>query len=949
MRHHTQFTCIVRGEADRKFSYSIPCMSEPSVDCAGSHTVTGPFSTQFIRLACATVLYGMEVVFYPVVKKFRVQEIMRIRIFTLYLIAAILCCILADSAWADTLQVGGAPGRARLIFELDRIVAPVLTQKDQTLIVNFPDIIGPPATVSDIFIIRELTFNGKTAQILLKKPFVYTTTSIDRPPRFIVDITAENVVSGYVCPIEHIETNPHDSGITVTLFMSPQWWPEIRSFESRRMYLFFKDTIDCMDMEKSLARVPYIEYSGLLKTQDGMGMTFSIIDEDASMEINPDEINNKIVLEITTSKQMNRSKLYAMAKNALENGDVAATIHTLERYRDTLNAQENILLGRAYWKISYPYRMERFSIDAMKCMSDGIQAMSPGIDREQIMLEYSRMLLRSDMINEAMNYIRFLKNSTSEMIAMEANVQEIDLMNKKGLFQDAFVENRRMAKNFSLSSAPDELQGYHLSIVADTYLGLNAYAKALEFYHKSIDKNPRLFRYDPELYSRIAQASYSLGDFTRAKQYNLLAINLGNPENKSTALLHLGDCLYQLGQMEKATGVFSEVESISPRSDTGIIARLRTARILLEQELGKNGALSDKTFYEIMDIYETIKSSEEYQEGPLGSLVKIRIAQTYSLKGDWENALRAYHRAWMDTKLTDPIHLYAQGEAEKTILSRLKILYEKENLEAIFELYTEYETSFMRNIKDTDGLFILGDTMYRLGKRDLAQTMLKECIKKTSSQMAPAIALLFTMDYQAGEYPSALKWNSLYLEHYPKGTDAKLMEETRGELLYFMNDLEEAVTFLEPFTGMDNAKALSSLSMLADIYARLNKKPDEVRVLEKIISLKEKMVSPVIAQAIYSRARQLIDMKELDRAVVLLQELVDAYPRSVYKNWALYHLATISHARNDDTGARDMLAEVIQDSTDSILLNTASSFLKELDVKNDIAEFNKLKNRFGGN
>ena len=44
-----------------------------------------------------------------------------------------------------------------------------------------------------------------------------------------------------------------------------------------------------------------------------------------------------------------------------------------------------------------------------------------------------------------------------------------------------------------------------------------------------------------------------------------------------------------------------------------------------------------------------------------------------------------------------------------------------------------------------------------------------------------------------------------------------------------------------------------------------------------------------------------------------------------------------------------MLAEVIQDSTDSILLNTASSFLKELDVKNDIAEFNKLKNRFGGN
>ncbi|MBN2298465.1 MAG: tetratricopeptide repeat protein [Deltaproteobacteria bacterium] len=891
----------------------------------------------------------MEVVFYLVVNKFRAQKIMRIWIYTLCLLAATVYCIFAGKAWADTLQVGGAPERARLVFELDRPVAPVLTQKDQTLIVNFPDIIGPPATVSDTFIIRELTFDGRTAQIFMKKPFIYTTTSMDRPPRFIVDISAEKVVSEYVCPIEHIETSPHDNGITVTLCMNPETWPEIRSFENKRAYLFFNHNIHCMDIEKPLTRVPYIEYSGLLKTQDGAGLIFSVIDESASMDIKPDEINNKIILEIITSIQLNRSKLYAIAKNAFENGDVAATIHTLDRYKDTLDAKENILLGRAYWKVSYPYRMEKFSIESLKCMSDGIQAMSPGIEREQIMLEYSRMLLRSNMLNEATNYIRFLKNSTSTAIAMEANIQEIDMMNKKGLFQDAFVENRRMEKTFTVNSAPDEIKGYYLSVIADTYLGLNAYTKALGFYQESIRKDPTLFRYDPELYSRIAQASFNLNDFNKSKEYTLLAINLGNPENKPADLLHLGDCLYHLGQKEKAMTVFSEVESITPRSDTGIIARLRTARILLEQDLEKSGTLSDKTFYEIMDIYETMKSSEEYQEGPLGSLVKVRIAQTYSIKGDWENALKAYHRAWMDTKQTDPIHLYAQAEAEKTILSRLKILYQKEDLESIYDLFTEYETSFMSDIDDSDSLFILGDTMYRLGNTDLARTMLAECIKKAASRRAPAITILFTMDYQQGEYPLALKWNSLYLKDYPQGMDAQTMKDTRGELLFFINDLEEAVVFLEPLADRGDEKALSSLSMLADIYRRLNQTPDEVRALERIIDLRKKMNSPVIAQALYTRARQLIALNELDRASELLHEVIETYPQSAYKNWALYHLATIAHSLEKHTEARDILADVIRDSTDSILLNTASTYLKELDVNNDVAEFNKLKNRFGGN
>jgi len=855
----------------------------------------------------------------------------------------------AECAWAQALQVGGAPERARVIFEMETPVTPVLSQEDQTLIVNFPNTIGEPALVSDAFIIETLTFNGKTARITMKKSFTYTTTALDRPDRFIIDIVAAHETLTEICPIEHVETNPHDNGITVSFFMDPDQWPEVRSLENKRVYFLFEGNVLCSQVQKDLERAPYLEYAGTVKTQNGMGLIFSFTDEHASYEITTDEIHNKIIVEIITSKQLSRSRVYGIAKNAFDHGDVAATIHTLEDCKETLEPKERILLARAYWAVSFPYRTEASLMDALGLMSEGIQAMVPGPERERIMIEYISMLLRAEMYSEAMNYIRFLKESSSAEVALRANIQEIDLMNKTELFQDAFVENRRLKNTFDISAMPQGLKGYYLCVVGDTYLGLNAYSKALRFYHDAIKEDPALFSYDPELYSNIARASYSLNDFAKAKEYFLLAINLGNPANKADHLLEMGDCLYQLGEKEKAMSIFGEVENISPKSDSGIIAKLRTARILLERDLETQGTLTDKTFYEIMDIYESLKTSDEYQEGPLGSLVKIRIAQTFSLREDWDNALEAYYRAWIDTKKDDPIHQYAQAEAEKTILSRLKALYLEEHYDLIYDLYSMYEDSFMKDITDGDALFILGDSIRQLDYPDKARPLLITVAEGSSARKPQAIATLFTIDYSLGDYSQALHWNSAYLDGYPDGPAQGLMRETRGELLYYMNILEEAIVYLEPIAAQGSEKSLEALSMLADIHRRLKHHNKEIETLEEIIAFHGQTTSPIIEKALYARAKQLIAAGDNSRAETLLHEMIKTYPESSYKNWARYHLAIIAYASDDPAKARTLLKSIADTSTDSILINTVSSYLKEMDLITSVDEFNKLKNRFGGN
>lgn len=891
----------------------------------------------------------MEVVFFPVVKKILTKRIITKGFYNACLSALVICLITAGQASAKTLQVGGAPGRARIVFEMVRPEAPVITQEDQTLIVNFPDTIGEPALVSDTFIIKNLTFNGQVAHISMNKPFTYRTSLSEKPPHFVIDITASEDTHPGICPIDHVETSPYEDGITMKIFMNPDQWPEIRCNRNKRVYLLFRQQVDCSDLKRLLLHIPYIEFAGTIKMQEGMVLILSVTDENATCEIEPDEIHAKIILHIITTQQISRSKIYSIAQTAFDDGDIAAVIHTLEPYKQSLDSKESILLGKAYWRTSFPYHKENSVVDALKFISDGIQTMTPGPEREQVILEYVSMLLRTNMLSEAKSYIRFLKDSMSNEIALHAHIQEIDMMNKNGQFQDAFVGYKRLGNIFDMNAVPQGIKGYYLSVVGDTYLGLNSYARALQFYEKAMAADPSLFKYDPDLYSRIAQASYSLKDYAKAEKYTLLAINLGNPEDKADRLLEMGDCLYQLGQKNKAMSIFTEVENISPRSDSGIIAKLRTAKILLEQDLEKTGELTDKTFYEIMDIYEGLKSSQEYQEGPLGSLVKIRIAQTYARRNDWDNALEAYHKAWIDTRNDDPIHQYAQTEAEKTIMSRIRTLYQDKNYDMIYDLYSLYEDSFISDIKDSDSLFILADSINRLGYPDKARPLLITLSESDSQKRPQAIAALFTMDYNQANYTDALRWNSAYLKDYPQGTDAGLMRQTRGELLYYMNILEEAEVYLEPISNKNDQEALTALSMLTDIYRRLNNKEKETASLDKIIAFHDKMSSPVIEQALYSRAKEYMDNGENSRAQKLLTEMIEAYPQSSYKDWAVYHLARIAGFQNRQTEAKKLLSGVLQTSTDTVLINAASTYMKELDLRTSVDEFNKLKNRFGEN
>jgi tetratricopeptide (TPR) repeat protein len=866
-------------------------------------------------------------------------------LWAVWLVWAVLSLGATPAAFAESVQVGGGQGRIRVVFNLSRASRPVVTQKDQSLNVNFPDTVGNPLSISDSDGVESLIFDGKAADIILKGPFTYTGKYSENPFRYTLDIRLIQE-ENRPCPIVNIQANTSPRGITVDVYVHEDLHPEVRYVKNRRLYLVFKGDVNCTELEGKVSKVPCLMFSGTTKVLGGTALAISLVEGNTDMEVRPLDKDNKVTLQITSGKGMNRSSIYAIAQSSLDQGDVASTIRILKPYKDSLDLRECILLGRAYWKIAYPYYMDAYSTNALKYMSRGIQAMSLGTQRDIFLLEYAHMLLHASQYSDTMRYIKFLKASASRDIAAEAYLMEIDLTNRKKRFQDAFIQDRQMLDAFGSTGIPLRLIPYYTIIQGDTLLGLDAPQRALDLYRKIMAEKPELFAEEPGLYARMAEAAYRLKDFSAAKAYFLLAVNLSPKEDRSDYLISLGDCVYQLGQKDMAVGVLSQVENMALQTESNVIARLKTARIIQEKDVALNGKITSKAFRQIMLIYEDLKSTKEYQEGPLGAIIKIRTAQLYALKGDWNNALEGYKLTWTDTKRDDPIHKYAQAEAEQCIVTYASRLDAAGKYDLVYDIYSQYQDTFMKSLSNPEAAFLMGKALTQLGYLDQARSLLLACVNAASPRAEDALTWLVIVDYQRGDYAKALQWNDKYLLEHPQGKDTQRALDMKGELFYYTNRFAEAVPFLEKSGNAGGPRAAYDLFLLADSYGRLGDTAREALALDRVIA--SPGTSPSAEKALYLRANLYKDSGNAASATELYRKLLDTYPQTAYREWAQFHLAeAYAKAGNADEATR-LLNSVIQRSKDITLRNLAVNFLNEMTLGTDVDEYTRLLSRFGG-
>jgi len=862
------------------------------------------------------------------------------------LVIACLSAAHAGPAYATGIYVGGSENVTRIIFNLNDTVAiaPDVSEQNQTLIVNFPHTVADPQAFQDQFMIQGFTFDGIKANITIKTPFTYQVSTRQSPPSVIIDLTAKKEQK-VLCPIKRIEVIPGKVFFSVYMNIEPDMLPEVRTTKSGRIYIHFPTNFPCDTIENLLAPVPQLKFGSVMKMSPGTVLALNITQQYTLMKTRTDKEKSRIIFEIRPTNASSPETRYLSAKSLFSTGNIAGVITVLEPVVQLLDAKEKILLARSYWALAFPYQTQSSATRALTLMNAAIDKLPDGLDRERIMLEYCSMLLSSGLANQAFDQVKSLKRSAWDDIKAEAGIREIDVLNHNGAYQDAYAANKRLINEFGQAGVPAGLKATYLAILAETYLGLNDYTKAFAIYQEALAADHTLIRQFPGLYAHVGEAAFKMSDFAKAKDYLIQAFNLGDPSGKQKYLLMLGDCLYQIGEKDRALVAFTQVESLTSTGENLVIAKLKSARIIIEKNTDEHGKLSDRAFNEIMDIYETLKTMEEYKDKSLASLVKVRIAQAYAKHGQSDKALDTYLEVWLSTKKIDTIHHYAQVEALRSIIERVRILHRDSKNDQIYTIYTRYQNNFIKELSDSATLFIIGDALNRLGQLDKARAVLESSTREESPYKEQALYLLFLINVKQGRYQEALIWNTLYLTTYPTGKDIGLMRDRRGEVLYMLGSFKESLTYLEASAGSDSPLALNSLSYLVGAYQRLGLAKQEEQTLERIISYHGKRLSPIIEEALYLRAAQLKGLGEFAKAKTFYQILLDSYPKSSHAYWAMYHLSQIAYALGDQSEAKNLLTNVIRLTKDPLLLSAARLASNDMDLQKDLARFDAEKSR----
>lgn len=863
--------------------------------------------------------------------------------------AVVLTCISAATPGpvrADSIYMGGSEKVTRIVFTLKNTanMVPDVSEQNQTLNVNFPYIVNDPQTIQNQFMVQGLTFDGVKATIDVKTPFTYRVSTKYNPPSFVIDLAVKEE-NQTVCPIKRFEIMPVKSNLNISMFIEPDMLPEVRAAKDGHIYIHFPTDYTCDNIERLLSAVPQLKFNSYVKMSSGTVLTLDINKLYILNKTHTDKDKGLVVFDIKASDPSSARTRSLTAESLFTTRNFAGVIALLEPWSQQLGTTEKMLLARSYWALAFPYNTKTHAGKALSWMNSAIQELPEGLQKEQIKLEYCSMLINSGMANQALDQLKALKGSQFGDIRAEVGIREMDILNHTGAYQDAYAAQKRLVNDLGKAGIPARLKADYLVVSADTYLGLNDYAKSLSLYNEALAADPNIAMKGLGLYAHMGEAAFKINEFAQAKDYLIQAYNLGDPSGKQKYLLMLGDCLYQLGEKGKALAAFTQVETLTTKGENFVIAKLKSARIIIENNTDERGKLSDRAFNEVMDIYETLKTLEEYKDKSLSSLVKIRIAQAYAKHGQPDKALDTYLEVWTSTKKNDATHHYAQVEALRSIIDRARILHRDGKDDQIYILYMRYQNNFMKELTDSATLFIIGDSMNRLGHLDQARKVLELSTREESIYKEQALFLLFSINMKQGRYHDALLWNTLYLTTYPSGKEIQTIKDRRGEALYLMGSIREALPYLESSAAADSPLALNSLSYLADSYRRLGMTEQEQKTLDRIISYNGRRISRLIENALYLRANYLKSSGEFDRAKTLYQTLLDSYPKSTHTYWVMYHLSQIAYATGDHDEAKTLLTNVIRLAKDPLLLSAARVTSNDMELQKDLNRFDEEKSR----
>jgi TolA-binding protein len=611
--------------------------------------------------------------------------------------------------------------------------------------------------------------------------------------------------------------------------------------------------------------------------------------------ITPVADRNDGISEERQSSNVEENRVYDSALELIEQEKYSEALTTLRYFTSTfsqsvLSGDVSFLIGECYFHLA-----ERGTLRSYQPAVDAFQlalALYPDVSRaHRGLFQMANGLRKMGYYFEAQDNYRLLIDKYPQ----SAFVPDAHFWIAETFFQrEEYKEAKDLFRYFMVKYPKNDYVKQATFRVADCYVGLKEYGKAGEKYDEALGRWPLYSGLFPETFYSLGLSYLKNKHYGKARSMFFMALNIF-PEQPYNHIIvtKIGDTYREEGKVEQALKVYAQNDILYPDSRGAMISEIKMADL----GVSNPGFFNFIQYLEPLEVYQ--KAIDKYPATDLAEEALYKEGRALAEQKRYEEAISSLLTVleeYPDSELSEKCFYSLQKNLIKLIGSH----FSDEHYYSILEVYYQYNEPFLREIKDTNSLFQIGESFRQAGFYDEALELYGKA-KRIYPPNHPEDELTFRVGeiyLQQKVYKKAEKLFKKVVTTFPDsefyGRSFHSLADTYFEQKRYDEAHRAYRAALE--NDMRNVRGIKSLFRLGKCYQAMGEETLTVETFEGTIRIAEDLgpdagADKFVIEGYFTLADFLYEIQWYVDAIKVYTQAIERFPEDERAQWALYRIA----------------------------------------------------------
>ena len=595
------------------------------------------------------------------------------------------------------------------------------------------------------------------------------------------------------------------------------------------------------------------------------------------------------------SSNAEENRVYDSALELIEQEKYSEALSTLRYFTSTfeksvLAGDVSFLTGDCYFHLA-----ERGTLRSYQPAVDAFQlalALYPDVSRaHRGLFQMANGLRKMEYYFEAQDNYQLL----IDKYPRSGYVPDAHFWIAETLFQrEEYKEAKDLFRYFMVKYPKNDKVKQATFRVADCYVGLKEYGKAGEKYNQALDRWPLYSGLFPETFYSLGLSYLKNKHYGKARSMFFMALNIF-PEQPYNHIIvtKIGDTYREEGKVEQALKVYAQNDILYPDSRGAMISEIKMADL----GVSNPGFFNFIQYLEPLEVYQ--KAIEKYPATDLAEEALYKEGRALSEQKRYEKAISSLLTVleeYPDSELSEKCFYSLQKNLVKLIDSH----FSDEHYYSILEVYYQYNEPFLREIKDTNTLFQIGESFRQAGFHDEALELYGKA-KRIYPPNHPEDELTFRVGeiyLQQKVYNKAEKLFKKVVTTFPDSEFYSRSFHSLADTYFEQKRYDEAHRAYRAAleNGMKSVRGIKSLFRLGKCYQAMGEETLTVETFERTIRIAEDLgpdagADKFVIEGYFTLADFLYEIQWYVDAIKVYTQAIERFPEDERAQWALYRIA----------------------------------------------------------